>query len=279
MNDVRLDPGFDRALREELRTQVTRSASVDTRPRRRWVLLAAGSAVAACLAAVALLGAVRGDTPTHVSDRGTDRTTDSGTPSPGRPASLRPLEPVPDPLPGGDRVTHLGPVARFQETGSADLVLGPAPAGATHVEYVLLCLGDGHLGLPNGASATCGADGQLSDSVPIVAGAASYPVAADAGLEWYAEAVYSRHVTTPWAVNDDGDTYGVDNDRGSPDLVAVVADDGTEGYARRADLDGFTPRTPAEALEYQRTRAPSVTVEVVASDGRTVVGTMTVDQD
>lgn len=275
MNDVRLDPAFDSALRDELRDIVTRSAPASApRPRRRLVVLGTACVVGACLALVGLVGVLGDSTPTHVSDPSTDQGTSSPTP----PASLHPLEPVPDPLPGGDRVTHLGPVVRTTATGAADLGLGPRPPEATHVEYTLLCIDAGRLDLPNGAGATCEAGSQISDTVRIKTGATSYRITAEAGMQWYAEAVYAQRVVTPWAVNDAGQTYGVDNDRGSPDLVAVVADDGTEGYARRADLDGFTPRTPAEALEYQRTRAPSRTIDVVESDGRTVVGTMTIDQ-
>lgn len=274
MNDVRLDPAFDRALREELRDVVDRSArAAAPRPRKRLVVIGTAVAVGAVLALVGLVGALRGHPPNHVPDPATDENTSSPGPS----ISLRPLEPVPDPQPGGDRVTHLGPVVRTTATGPAELDLGPAPAGATHVEYAVLCIGTGHLGLPTG-SATCGADDQFSDTVAITSGVTSYPITADAGMEWYAEAVYSRRVTTPWAVNGDGQTYGVDNDHGSPDLVAVVADNWRKGYARRSDLDGFTPRTPEEAIEYQRTRAPSRTIDVVASDGRTVLGTMTIDE-
>ncbi len=62
-----------------------------------------------------------------------------------------------------------------------------------------------------------------------------------------------------------------------PDLVAVVGDDGKEGYVRSADLegDGHEPATPEDAIAMQA-KAHDRVLPVYESDGTTQIDTFTV---
>lgn len=89
--------------------------------------------------------------------------------------------------------------------------------------------------------------------------------------------------------NASGQTYGsaarANSPANEPDLILVVADDGKEGYVRKADLDrangmeaakGF--KSPAEALAWQanaRAQGNQV-IPVFDMDGKKRIGTFTV---
>ncbi len=90
--------------------------------------------------------------------------------------------------------------------------------------------------------------------------------------------------------NGDGLTYGSAADATSPanepDLILVVMDDGNEGYVKKVELDEAngaaavaTFKSPEEALTWQEAcrNAPAPVVPVYAVDGRTVIGTFTLD--
>ncbi|HWC21262.1 MAG TPA: hypothetical protein VG502_03085 [Flexivirga sp.] len=69
-------------------------------------------------------------------------------------------------------------------------------------------------------------------------------------------------------------TYGVTNDRGQePDLIAVVATNGKQGYVHAAELDGPAPTSPAQAQKWSRQDQGHIhSVPVYASDGTTKIG-------
>lgn len=78
-----------------------------------------------------------------------------------------------------------------------------------------------------------------------------------------------------YPTNESGDTYGsyseqIQTDEDWPDLIAVVTDEGEEGYVYRSDFLGGEAASPEEALAGQRIRPRSITA--YASDGETVVG-------
>lgn len=83
-------------------------------------------------------------------------------------------------------------------------------------------------------------------------------------------------------VNDAGQTYGsdlrVESFEDTPDLVAVVATNGREGYVLREDLYEEPPASPEEALALNEAKRESAvdgvvrTIPVVESDGVTHVG-------
>lgn len=91
----------------------------------------------------------------------------------------------------------------------------------------------------------------------------------------------------PYSVLEDGRTIGKlpageepVKVREIPDLVAVVGDKGVEGFAESKYILGTgepAPRSPAEALEMQRSRAATTVVPVYADDGVTIVDTFTID--
>jgi hypothetical protein len=80
-----------------------------------------------------------------------------------------------------------------------------------------------------------------------------------------------------WPRNDRGLTYGTptETEKGyhEPDLIRVVATNGKVGYAYRTDLDGMTPDTPAQAVEWQVEQAGrSRVIPVCEADGVTRIG-------
>ncbi len=190
---------------------------------------------------------------------------------PDSPAGTSPLT---SDQPGGPQVTRLGDLIEGEATGTADLDVGPAPDGATHLEMNLTCLTAGRLEWPDGAGASCDESDVGSESpylVPLTPEATTYTVTADPGLRWSYEVAYVERTVTAWATNENGQTYGVMNDNGRPDLMAVVATNGREGYVRREDLRPPQPKTPEEAAEQGRD-AGVREVPVYESDGETEVG-------
>lgn len=86
--------------------------------------------------------------------------------------------------------------------------------------------------------------------------------------------------TTDWAVNADGKSYGTQNEKGAPDLTAVIATNGVPGYVVTSELEGATGaaaiktfKTREEALAWQEARrGKTFSVPVYDSTGKTVVG-------
>jgi hypothetical protein len=98
---------------------------------------------------------------------------------------------------------------------------------------------------------------------------------------WSLQATYVNQVTTSWGVNASGQTYGVSNQQGTPDLIAVVVDQGkTQGYVERSELDcasGGQVKSPSEAVTWDETsKNRNITIPVYESDGVTIIGTFTV---
>ena len=187
-------------------------------------------------------------------------------------------------LPGGTEVTGLSTPVVATYTGSAVIELGARPGDATGVEIGFRCLGAGTIQFPDGSRSECdraepmapggGFPGGLR--VPLAPGQDSIRIEASPSARWEASARYVNERVTSWEVNANGDTYGVMNYQGEPDLQAVVATNGQLGYAYTRDLNaagGPPPRNPQEAA----TRTPgSVSIPVYQSDGKTVVGSFIV---
>jgi hypothetical protein len=92
-------------------------------------------------------------------------------------------------------------------------------------------------------------------------------------MRWQISVGYVPDASTGWAVNANGNTYGVANENGSPDLTAVVATNGRTGYVYTNDLNGPLPTSPAEALAQQEANEGKTRVfPVYKSDGETKVG-------
>jgi len=80
---------------------------------------------------------------------------------------------------------------------------------------------------------------------------------------------------TMYPKNSKGHTYGSAADAPRPDLepelIAVMTSDGKTGWARKADLDGRMPATPAEAVR-QNESGPR-TIPVFDVEEERVIGT------
>lgn len=189
-------------------------------------------------------------------------------------------------LPGGDAVTPLASPVVGIYTGTATVDLGPIPERATNVAVELTCLTPGQFEFNDGASSSCEASdigtrsAVTSYSVPLATGQHSMTITADAAATWALTATYVNHTLTDWGTNEKGQSYGVQNANGIPDLIAVVATNGKTGYARSSDLDDAnganaakTFKSPEDAIAWQEAhRGKSFHVPVYESDGTTLVG-------
>ena len=255
MNRVSLDPVFSEAFRAELVARVDASPAPRPRKHRRWWLAGGAFVGVGMLCTVAAIG-----------------------------GGLLPL-------PGGQEITVLAAPITEVHSGSATIELGAPPDGVTHVAIEYRCLTPGAFTFSDGTNGTCAeADansrtGITTGSLPLAPGQHTVTIGADTGARWQLTATYVNQVTTTWGVNGDGNTYGVQNENGVPDLIAVSATNGRIGYAKRTDLneaDGTTAAehftTAQEALRWQEENAGrSVSIPVYEEDGTTVVGSFVVE--
>lgn len=189
------------------------------------------------------------------------------------------------PLPGGRDTTELAGTRIDTFTGSGALELGEQPSRATGVAVSLKCLSPGTFVFDDGAALDCTASGDGTHSttytVPISAiSNDQVTITTDPDAVWSLSAVWVSEETTDWVVNDEGHTYGVLNDDGEPDLIAVMTTDDKLGYVWKADLDeadgttaARTFTSPEDALRWQEENAGIVRhIPVYESDGKTQVG-------
>jgi hypothetical protein len=189
-------------------------------------------------------------------------------------------------LPGAPVNSPLSSVITASRTGTATIDLGVPPATTTDVSLSLTCLTVGSFYFPNGSSMSCDAadinhtipiDRQASEVVPLIKGVDSVTIRTSANASWMLQATYVNQITTSWSVNASGETYGVANQTGTPDLIAVVIDNGnTHGYVKESDLNcagGGDVKSPAEALTWDKaSQNRNISIPVYESDGVTVVG-------
>lgn len=188
-------------------------------------------------------------------------------------------------LPGSTDATPLATTRSATFTGTGTLELGPAPDTTTGVALSFTCLTPGVFEFDDGASVTCTAADDSSHPttyvVPLSAvndGAVTVTTSANAA--WTLTAGYVAEEITDWAINHSGQSYGVINANGSPDLIAVIATNGQQGYVHRTELedaDGTTAaqsfNSPEDALRWQEQNAGAVhVIPVYESDGTTRIG-------
>ena len=186
--------------------------------------------------------------------------------------------------------TPLGRVVTVSRTGSATIDIGPPPAGATDLSLTLTCLTVGKFDFPNGSWLSCDA-ADLRHPPPIARDAIEVvPLSPDehtvtidtsANATWMLRATYVNRVTTPWGMNPSGQSYGVQNQNGTPDLVAVDVDQGkTQGYVKATELNcaaGGYVESPEQALDWDKaSQDRNISIPVYKSDGTTVIGTFVV---
>lgn len=250
MNQFHVDDVFSDALRAELIARVEKAAAARARKRTR---LWAGTVVFAGTGVLGGVGATAGGLFS---------------------------------TPGSPQVTPLASPVTKTLTGTATVELGPAPEGSTGIEMQLNCLTPGRFTFEDGANITCdntdvGTPQYWSGyTIPLKAGDESITITTSPEASWKLTAQYVNTKITDWAVNANGDAYGAENAKGSPDLVAVVATNGTLGYAYRSDLEDAngttaskTFKSPADALAWQESiKGKEFVVPVYDSAGKTVVG-------
>ena len=184
--------------------------------------------------------------------------------------------------PGADVDKPLTAAVTVTRTGSAVVELGQPPAGANSISLTLTCLTPGVFTYTDGASMSCeksdltGRSGTSWYTMALAAGQHTTSIRTSEDVRWTLSVAYVDREPTGWATNNSGHTYGVANDHGTPDLVAVIATDGTPGYAFASDLavaEGPTFTSPADALAWQNAHhGDAASVPVYKSDGKTVVG-------
>jgi hypothetical protein len=187
-------------------------------------------------------------------------------------------------LPGSTEVTPISDTNSSSSTGTRTIDLGPAPSDATGIAVSLHCLTPGTFTLSGGTGLTCTASdfeekspvpGFDSYVIPLTAAAdGRLTVTASDDSRWEITATYASTRSTDWGVNASGETFGVENDSGSPDLIAAIATNGVAGYVRRDDLaEASRARTAEEWAAGQATRS----IPVFDESGRNPVGTFEVE--
>jgi hypothetical protein len=179
--------------------------------------------------------------------------------------------------PGGEVVVHLAKSVTVTGVGTQTVQLGRQPLGTTDIDIRFACLTAGSFQFGGGAGFGCGAGdvAQLEAhpaiyAMPVMAGEDSMTITAAAGARWRLTATYSNVSTTPWGINASGQTYGVINHHGTPDLVSAVASNGRAGYVYANQLNAPAPKTPAQAIAEDH--APEKTLIVYESNGHTPIG-------
>jgi hypothetical protein len=256
------------------------------RRRRR---LAAMSATALAVAVVVAVPVALHGLPGHgraMNSPVTEPTSPPEVPTP-TPTALHTASASDQVLPGGTRTIELGDPMTFTETGTASVQLTTPPEGATALTSSLACLDPGRLVWPDGSSMTCGAgDVVKPDADPrdtgynvldLVPGQTTFTVKAPSGMGWKLSATYVRTEQTPWGINAQGQTYGVENRNGTPDLLAVQATNGRQGYAYATEVNGPQPTSPADALAQNQAYPNGRDIPVYESDGVSRIGTFHVE--
>jgi hypothetical protein len=178
--------------------------------------------------------------------------------------------------PGGDAVTELSPPVAATGTGTQTVDLGAPPAGTTAIYISFTCLTAGDFTFADGARIACGSADAGPQSPPatytmsIAPGQDSTTITATPSARWRLVATYASVTTTAWGVNASGQTYGIQNQHGIPDLVAVIATNHRSGYVYANQLFPRPPKTIAQALA--QNNAPPRTLTVYESDGKTPIG-------
>jgi len=250
--------------------------------RRARATTAAIAGVATAAVVAGATAALSGTSPITQPDSG-HIATEPPTPS----ETLR-YEPSGPPLPGETTVTDLNDPVAVTATGTSTVALGPRPRGATAANVSVVCLTSGRIVYPNGASAVCdepASESEIADPrsanyglIDLDPGQTTLTCQAKPDVKRKVVATYVRTETSEGGVNAKGETFGIQRNGKSPDLLAVVTDDGQRGYAYVKDLDGRwpVPTSPGDALAQQEANeGEKRSVPVYESDGETLIGEYT----
>lgn len=256
-----------KSLPPDLPTPPDRFERVRSRVRRRRRVQVAGVLGALVLGGVAFTGLLTRD------GGGTDRGIDPADPVPSQTQEV---------LPGGDKVVPLSDPVVDEGQGTETIDLGIAPSRANAIATELTCRSAGRFKWPDGAVMVCSSSdiGEPSSTargvVALQRKQSQFVIKAKPGVQWTLVTYFVRTETTPWGVNEKGETFGVENDSGEPDLIAVVASNGRRGYVYADELDSATGgdvSTPKEAREWMKNWPHDpVLVDVYEFDGETLIG-------
>lgn len=246
MNQFRVDNRFSNALRAELVSRVQKASPVRTRKHTR-LWLGAGA-----LAGAGLLGGIGGAA-----------------------AGLFVL-------PGAEQVTPLASPVTVTHTGTATVQLGVPPEGTTGIELKLLCLTPGRFEYEDGASSIC-TEADIDRrtpplnwsgySIPLAPGQHSVTIRTEPESRWQLTAKYVKQERSEWGVNAKGQTYGVESqEKGAPDLIAVIATSGGSGYVYARELHGGPMPTSPEDAAKNFPNPILKEIPVYLSDGETQIG-------
>ena len=176
-------------------------------------------------------------------------------------------------LPGAQIVDAIGPAVTQSYVGSSQVDIGEVAGGANAVQITIECTSPGAFdvsylsddGLATGVLWVCG-DGEVPvgrrtpmEVMTLVDGQVDVQVSTDAETTWTATVQFVAAETTEWGVNANGQTYGVPNNNGEPDLTGVYASNCEIGYIYSNHL---SPADPDGQLA----------IPVYESDGETVIG-------
>ena len=190
--------------------------------------------------------------------------------------------------PGAPSTTPLGSTVTATRTGTATIDLGPRPAGANDVSLTFTCLSAGTFRFL-GDRVICSSDDlseapiyrQASTTFPLPPGLRSISVTTSPGASWTLQADYVSQTVTAWGINSHGQTYGVMDSHGIPDLIAVgIPRNGVQGYVKASDnrcATGGDVSNPAQAIAWDKASANrNISIPVYMNDGTTVIGTFIV---
>lgn len=177
--------------------------------------------------------------------------------------------------------TQVAAAVTVTGSGTQTISLGTPPKGANAIALTFTCLTPGRFGFADGSSETCSqADfphpAQASTALPIALGQDTTVITATQGERWRATVFYAATLRTPDKTNADGQTYGADGGAApggpvnEPDLVAVNATNGQQGYVYATQLYGPTPTSPTQAVA--ENNQPARMIPVYESDGKTRIG-------
>lgn len=179
-------------------------------------------------------------------------------------------------LPGTTTIAPLGSIVTATHTGTATIDLGAAPAHADAVILDLTCLSpQGTVTVPTDNSINSSGDSvttecsmvesptHIDDGLLPKAGTTTMTITADPGTSWKIVAQYASSATSAWGVNPNGQTYGVPNGKGMPDLQSAQATNGKVGYISTKQILSF----PGKGY-----------LNVYESDGTTVIGQFPIGQ-
>lgn len=186
-------------------------------------------------------------------------------------------------LPGAANNSPLGAITTVTRTGTATINLGPPPTGANDISVSVTCLSAGNFYFPGGEISCSAADVHHVSNrawivVPLRPNQHTVTVRTTPGASWTLQADYVHQVITRWGVNSHGQTYGVMNKNGTPDLIAVTIGHGrVQGYVKASDMNcamGGAPASPSQAIAWDKAQAKlNISIPVYKSDGTTIIGT------